>query len=306
MGCPWLPALLRDALLSSLCRRWEFVSSTTSTTGSFWPSQRQFQHRTRPSSSATYVAWASGSTLPRVYSHPANEYCFWAQLSCRWQQLSQRSEPQRFSATRLSAQSFPENAGPDGSSFASTSVGSASHATHPVLAEAEGSLGSRTPPRNGDSGLCITPRPWVAQSSALCFSSNRSATAGTQASQGATTQTYSNRAPLEEPAVGVGVIPAAQSSPVANPFETGPSLSSERHAMASTAQVMGPTCVAAQREPFNLPERVLNMMAEVRASSTRCLYSEMVCFLSLVSRPRLRFCHLRCVSGSFISAGEAG
>ncbi len=41
---------------------------------------------------------------------------------------------------RLSAQSFPENAGTYGSSFAGTSVGSASHATHPVLAEAEGSI----------------------------------------------------------------------------------------------------------------------------------------------------------------------
>ncbi len=61
---------------------------------------------------------------------------------------------------RPSAQSFPENAGLYGSDFAGTSVGSASHATHPVLAEAEGSilgLASRTPPHNGDSGLCISP-----------------------------------------------------------------------------------------------------------------------------------------------------
>ncbi len=42
----------------------------------------------------------------------------------------------------LSAQSFPENAGPYGSSFAGTSVGSASHVTHPVLTEAEGSIRS--------------------------------------------------------------------------------------------------------------------------------------------------------------------
>ncbi len=53
------------------------------------------------------------------------------------------------------------------------------------------------------------PGPRVAQSSALCFPSNRSTTAGTQASQGATAQAYSNSPPLEEPAVGVGVIPAA-------------------------------------------------------------------------------------------------
>ncbi len=105
LGRPWLPALLRDAWmqLSSLCDRWESASPTTSTTGSFWPSQRQFQHRTRTSSSATYVAWGSGSTLQRAYCHPANEYRSWAQLStqCRWQQLSQRSEPRRFRATRL-------------------------------------------------------------------------------------------------------------------------------------------------------------------------------------------------------------
>ncbi len=36
--------------------------------------------------------------------------------------------------------SVPENAGTYGSGFACTSVGSASHATHPVLAEAEGSI----------------------------------------------------------------------------------------------------------------------------------------------------------------------
>ncbi len=67
-------------------------------------------------------------------------------------------------------------------------------------------------------------------------------------------QAYSNSPRLEESAVGVGVTPAARSSPVANPLETGPPLSSERPAMASTARVMGPACVAAQQEPFDLPE----------------------------------------------------
>ncbi len=83
------------------------------------------------------------------------------------------------------------------------------------------------------------PGPRLAQPSALCFPSNCSATAGTQASQGATAQTHSNSPPLEEPAVGVGFIPVAQSSPVADPLETGPPLSSEQHDMASTARVMG-------------------------------------------------------------------
>ncbi len=44
------------------------------------------------------------------------------------------------------------------------------------------------------------------------------------------------------------------------------------HAMASTARVMGPACVAAQREPFDLPERVLSTIAEAKAPSTRRLY----------------------------------
>ncbi len=112
------------------------------------------------------------------------------------------------------------------------------------------------------------PGPRVAQSSALCFLSNRSATSGTQASQGATAQAYSNSPPLEEPAVDVRVIPAARSSPVVNPLETGPLLSSERHAIASMARVISPACVAAQREPFDVPENVLSMMAEARAPST--------------------------------------
>ncbi len=347
---------------------------------------------------------------------------------------------------RPSAQSFPENAGPYGSGYAGTSVGSASHATHPVLAEAEGSfhgLALRTPPRNGDSG-CVstlarwpvakarrdprhgtqkegchdrrfqqglggavrgqtdlrpmvrrgvgpahqlprnassvsgllilpaghsgTPRantlrleatlhageqpscvgseqsaltegdacagqnesrsrhfveeqclfrgrdaphargsenlgnlwqdstrplrlqrqlslpnifykehgclgPRMDQPSALCLPLSRSATAGTRANQGTMAQADSNSPPLKEPTVGVGVIPAVESSSRADPLEMGPPLSSKRHDMASTARVMGPACVAARQEPFVLPERVLNAMVEARAPSTRRLYA---------------------------------
>ncbi len=95
----------------------------------------------------------------------------------------------------------------------------------------------------------------------------------TQVSQGTTTQADSNSPLLEEPTVDVGVISAAESSLVADPLETRPPLSSERHDMASTAQVMGPACVAARREPFILPERVLNTVVEARAPSTRRLYA---------------------------------
>ncbi len=117
------------------------------------------------------------------------------------------------------------------------------------------------------------PGPRMAKPSALCFSPNRSATAGTQTSQGTTSQASFNSTPLEEPTVGVRIIPAADGSPVANPLETGPPFSSERHDMVSTARVIGPACVAARREPFSLPECVLNTMAEARAPSTRRLYA---------------------------------
>ncbi len=60
-------------------------------------------------------------------------------------------------------------------------------------------------------------------------------TAGPQESQGTTAQADSNSPPLEEPTMCVGVIPAAECSPVADPLETGPPLSSEQQDMASTA-----------------------------------------------------------------------
>ncbi len=113
------------------------------------------------------------------------------------------------------------------------------------------------------------PGPRMPQPSALCFPASRSATAGIQASQGTMAQADSNSPPLEKPTVGVGVIPAAESSPMVDPLETGPPLSSEWHDMASTARVMGPACVATRREPFVFLEHVLNTIAEARAPSTR-------------------------------------
>ncbi len=82
-----------------------------------------------------------------------------------------------------------------------------------------------------------------------------------------------NSPPLKEPTMGVGVIPAAEISHVADPLETGHPLSSERHDMVSKARVMGPACVATRRETLILLERVLNTMAEARALSTRRFYA---------------------------------
>ncbi len=81
-----------------------------------------------------------GARISLPPGHPAGS----RQFSCSF--LQGRYRP--------SAQSFPENAGPYGSSFAGTSVESASHATHPVLAEAEGSICVKV-----TRGLCISPGP---------------------------------------------------------------------------------------------------------------------------------------------------
>ncbi len=78
------------------------------------------------------------------------------------------------------------------------------------------------------------------------FPTNRSATTGTQTSQRTMAQVPINSPALEEPTLGVRIIPAANSRPVADSLETGPPLSSERHDMASTARAMGPACVAAR------------------------------------------------------------
>ncbi len=71
----------------------------------------------------------------------------------------------------------------------------------------------------------------MAKPSFLCFPPSRSATEGTQASHGTTAQADSKNPPLEEPIMGVGVIPAAESSSMTDPLETGPPLSSEWHDM---------------------------------------------------------------------------
>ncbi len=58
---------------------------------------------------------------------------------------------------------FQKMLGLNGSDFASTSAGSASHATHPVLAEAEGSirgLASRTPLHNDNRPVYNALVPW--------------------------------------------------------------------------------------------------------------------------------------------------
>ncbi len=65
--------------------------------------------------------------------------------------------------------------------------------------------------------------------------------------------------------MGVGVIPAAKRDRTSSLNRTA------RYGIRG--RVMGPACVAAGREPFVHPDRVLNTMAEARAPSTRRLYA---------------------------------
>ncbi len=155
------------------------------------------------------------------------------------------------------------------------------------------------------------PGPRVTQSSALCSPSNHSATAGTQASQETTVfrkvrKVYSNSPPSGGTSHMCQCYSSCSKQPHGWSLETGPPLSSERHAMTSTARVMGPACVAALREPFVLPERVLNTMAEARALSTRRLYALKWSIFSAWCQD----CDLdpvtSNVSCSFISAEDAG
>ncbi len=80
--------------------------------------------------------------LAKSIRSPASEFHSWEQLwtQCRWQQISQRSEQRQFSATRLASRKGPpvrSKLSRECWAFAGTLVGSASHATYPVLAEAE-------------------------------------------------------------------------------------------------------------------------------------------------------------------------
>ncbi len=92
----------------------------------------------------------------------------------------------------------------------------------------------------------------MAQPSALCFSP----------SQGTTAQASFNSPPLEEPTMGVRIIPAAYGSPVANPLETGPPLSSERTIWHPRSELW-----ALHVWPLN------GSLSEARAPSTRRLYA---------------------------------
>ncbi len=168
--------------------------------------------------------------LPRWLAH--SEFLIQLSTQCRWQQLSQRSELWQFSTTRLPSGKVPpicsklsrQSVLTEGDTCAGQNEPRSRHVVEEQCIfrrmdapPARGSenlgslLQSSSRPLRLQRQLSLSnlfykehgcPGPWMAQPSALCFLPSRSATAGTQASQG-TAQAYSNSPPLEEPTVGV-------------------------------------------------------------------------------------------------------
>ncbi len=115
--------------------------------------------------------------------------------------------------------------------------------------------------------------PRLAQPPPLCIPPDRPASTGRQAYQGTGSQGAIGGPLVEEPTLVVRADSATDSSPLARAPETGSPLSGERNNMAPSTRAVGSLHLAAQWEPTGLPERVLNIISEARAPSTRRLYA---------------------------------
>ncbi len=118
---------------------------------------------------------------------------------------------------------------------------------------------------------CIGPR--LAQPPPVCFSPNRSDPSGNQMSQGTQTQGPSGGPALDEPALGLRAVSAADSSPMSHSPEARPSLSGDQDDLAPPARAVGSAPLGSRRESADPPESVLNTISQARAPSTRRLYA---------------------------------
>ena len=114
--------------------------------------------------------------------------------------------------------------------------------------------------------------PRLAQSSPLRVSSGLDAASGHR-----TDQEHGVCDPLDSSSLAVPIlVPRADAAvsfrPLANSSEERLIGSSEQKDMAPPSRLVGPSCLAAQRLPQDLPEGVLNTILEARAPSTRRLY----------------------------------
>ena len=117
---------------------------------------------------------------------------------------------------------------------------------------------------------CVGPR--LAQPSSLCVPPGLDAPSGHRTDQEHEKRSAISSSSLADPGLVPRVDAAVCSRPVANPSEARPPDSGQQDNLASPSRLMGPTCMATQRVPQNLPEGVLNTIKEARAPSTRRLY----------------------------------
>ncbi len=93
--------------LSPLCDRWESAYSTTSTTGSFWPSHRRFNIAQDPPPQPLRLSGAQGQICQEHTVTQPTSFVPGYSYRLRWQQLSQRIKPWQFSATRPPSRKVP-------------------------------------------------------------------------------------------------------------------------------------------------------------------------------------------------------
>ncbi|XP_051945362.1 uncharacterized protein LOC127617436 [Xyrauchen texanus] len=119
-----------------------------------------------------------------------------------------------------------------------------------------------------------TLRPSLAEPPLVCFSPDRDATSGHQSDQGGEMCSAPGSPTLEEPDVFSRTDADDAICPMANSVEAGPPQAGQRDDSSSPPRSVGPSCMASQRVPENLPSGVLRTITEARAPSTRRLYAQ--------------------------------
>ncbi len=175
LGCPLAPRTFTkcmDAALSALRQMGNPHFSTTSTTGSFWPSQRWSYFHTEPSSSALRAPGAQGQfRQKRTVSQPTSIVPGYSSgLSSHESGDSARTRSGHSETRghlqerhRSPTQSVSENAGPYGRSIASVTAGPAPHAPPSTLVETTGStqrMASRTLHIRVNQACVTALTPW--------------------------------------------------------------------------------------------------------------------------------------------------
>ncbi|XDV25396.1 hypothetical protein PO909_029318 [Leuciscus waleckii] len=115
--------------------------------------------------------------------------------------------------------------------------------------------------------------PSLAQPPAVRFSPDLAVTPGDREDQRNAPLSAPHSPALGEPDMVPGINAAGRLSPMADPVEERPSLSSPRFDLASPSRALVSACVENQRILVDLPKGVVNTITQSRAPSTRRLYA---------------------------------